>query len=498
MSGFIFCVKFKNTLCALSIMALAMMMDSTFAAAQTRLPAIVGSNMILQRNQPVPVWGWAAPGEKIVVEFSGQAIKAVAGKDSLWRVNLSPLEASTVAKIMTITAGTAKQTLKNILVGEVWLCSGQSNMEYPMDKGEFNAAGPKIGADSAALSLLTGHAGIRVVKIETKYSLPDATTTGWHECDGKNFARSSAVAFYFARQLQEKLHVPVGVITSAWSGSRIEPWAPREAFAKLPVFSGELTEQDSTLDGEVLGKMYRSLIAPLIPFGIKGFIWYQGESNCLAEEHDMRYAYKMQATIAYWRKQWGAELPFYYVLIAPHMYSLWTNKPHTVETLPAFWEQQVAASAIPNTGFIATTDLVDDLKDIHPSYKWTVGRRLADLALAKAYQVKHLAYQYPVYDHQKIIKDKIVVYLKNAKGLKTRDGRPPDEFTIAGRDNDFKPAVAIINGETITVYSPEVKDPVNVRFGWKETAMPNLINGHGLPAVPFRSNGIPFIYRSIL
>jgi sialate O-acetylesterase len=470
---------------------------TTEAFAQLRLPAIIGSNMVLQRNKPVPIWGWAAPGQQISVQFGDQSLIAVAGPDSLWQVKLTPLKANSSPKSMTIAVGGERKILENILVGEVWICSGQSNMEYPVDKRGFPAAEPARGIDSAILELQLAHPGIRVIKIETKLNVHDAVTLGWQEAEGKIFAQTSAVAFFFAKQLHTKLGVPVGVITSAWSGSRIEPWTPPDAYARIPAFADDRKKSDTTMDGSLEGNMYHSMIAPLIPFAINGFIWYQGESNCLIKDHDMRYAYKMQAMIEWWRQQWGGQLPFYYILIAPFQYTGWKdNVPRTTETLPNFWEQQIAAGQIPNTGFISVSDLVDNLTDIHPPYKWIVGRRLANLALSKTYKQKDIAYLQPQFDYKKIKDSTLVIYFKNARGLKTIDGKAPDFFTIAGADGKFLPATAIIKGKTIILSNSAIKKPVDARLGWTEGAIPNLANEAGLPAIPFRTNAEIWVYET--
>ncbi|RYD96965.1 MAG: sialate O-acetylesterase [Sphingobacteriales bacterium] len=459
-------------------------------SAQTRLPAIIGSNMVLQRNAPIPIWGWAAPGQRVRVEFAGQSVVATAGVDSLWQIRLLPLKTSDIGRTMTFSSGRQQTKLHNILVGEVWLCSGQSNMEYPIDKTEYKYANPAKGIDISEAELKKAHPGIRVIKIETKFNFRDATTRGWQEGEGKTFARTSAVAFFFAKQLQAKLGVPIGVITSAWNGSRIEPWTHRDAYKDIPAFTEDIKQNDSVLDNELAGKMYKSMIAPLVPFTIKGVIWYQGESNCLIEEHDMRYAYKMRAMIAYWRKQWNTNLPFYYVLLAPFNYTEWKNNiPHTAESLPKFWEQQVAAAQIPKTDFIVTTDLVDNFKDIHPPYKWIVGNRLANVALSKTYSQTGMAHSYAQYKRKKVSGDKLILYFKNAKGFRTSDGKSPDFFEIAGADGRYLPGDAVIKNNTVVVSNPKINRPTEARFGWTEEATPNLINADGLPTVPFRTNG---------
>ncbi|WP_162276965.1 sialate O-acetylesterase [Mucilaginibacter pedocola] len=460
-----------------------------------RLPNVISANMILQRNAQVPVWGWAAPGQQVRVAFAGQVKTVVAAADSAWHVKLATGNANSKPQVLSITAGKETKQLENILIGDVWLCSGQSNMNYAMDRTINNFAAPAKGADSAALAMKEPHPGIRIMKVEMQYDTPDVPSTGWHEAKGRIFERSSVVAFYFAKQLQAKLHIPIGIITSAWDGSRIEPWTPPIAYKNIPAFEEDIKKNSTAMDKEKEGRMYNSMIKPLGQFGLKGIIWYQGESNCMIEEQDMRYAYKMQAMVASWRKQFGAQLPFYYTLIAPYIYTEWRNGiPHTIETLPKFWEQQVAAAQIPGTAFVTTTDLVDVITDIHPSYKWVVGRRLANLALSKTYRQKGIPYLEPTYAHKKIEGDKLVLYFKNANGLKTRDGKSPDFFEIAGADGKYLSAQATIKGNTLVLQNADIKAPTEARFAWTQFAMPNLVNGDDLPMVPFRTNAVKWEY----
>jgi sialate O-acetylesterase len=231
---------------------------------------------------------------------------------------------------------------------------------------------------------------------------------------------------------------------------------------------------------------------------LHGFLWYQGESNCMINEHDMRYADKMQALTDSWRKAFhNPKAPLYSVLIAPYYYTKRKDHvPHTAETLPEFWEQQIESTRIPNSDIITVTDLVDDFKNIHPSYKWEVGRRLSLLALAKDYGFKNVEYSGPRYQKMKIKGDKIILNFSHTEGLKAGDGTPLNYFTIAGDDGKFVPATAEIQGNKIVVSSTAISNPRAVRFAWTETANPNLVNDIGLPALPFRTNGSHWEYRS--
>jgi sialate O-acetylesterase len=475
-----------NTRLKLLLIFCFLLLWGTFVCAQIRLPKIIGSNMVLQRNQPVPVWGWINAGKAIRVTFAGQQKETVANGDGYWKVMLSPLKTSAEPQTMVITSDTSKIELTNILVGEVWLGGGQSNMEYLM---KLAHAKPAKGVDSAALELSTHNPQIRLFKVDKKLSLPDVTTTGWNESGGVALEQMSAPAYYFAKRLYNALHVPIGIIASSWGGSRIEPWTPPSAYEALPAFKAETTIKPLVIDSMAPGQYYKSMILPLAPFAMHGVIWYQGESNCIIND-SLRYADKFQAMVDSWRKVFNNDkLPFYSVLIAPHTYTKRKDHvPHTPLTLPQFWEAQMQTLKVPYTDIINVSDLVDNLNDIHPSYKWEVGRRLSLVVLNKEYGYKNIAYSGPRYKSMQVKGNKAVIIFNFADGLKTNDGKPADNFAIAGADGRFAPAVAEISGSTVIVSSPEVSKPVYVRFAWTETAMPNLINNTGLPAFPFRTD----------
>jgi sialate O-acetylesterase len=453
------------------------------------LPKIIGHNMVLQRQKEVPIWGTATKSEKITVTFGNQKKETVTDESGNWMVKLSPMEASDVPRNMTIS-GINTIVLKNILVGEVWLCSGQSNMEYAMRKYsnyQSNVKGYKPPEDDLKKA---NNTNIRIFLVRRKFMSPDSTHTGWEAAMGRPLVDFSAVGYYFAKDLYAKLHVPIGMISSAVPGSRIEPWIEASKMDVAPKMkNGKILEKLSA-DGGDPGKFYTSMIHPLIPFSIKGFLWYQGESNCFLNEN-IRYAYKFKTLIDSWRNDWNnKKLPFFFVQIAPFDYSASKDvRPHNTEDLPEFWESQALALHLPNTAMITITDLVDSIVDLHPGYKWEVGRRLSLVALNKAYGDKEIICSGPSYKQMKIIKNKIeVTFTNTGSGLSSRDGKPLNWFSIAGADGKFVPAKAVIQGNKVIVSSDEVTRPRFVRFGWNEVAQSNFINKEGLPAVPFRSN----------
>ena len=459
--------------------------------ANVILPKILGHNMVLQRNKPIPVWGTATKGEKVTVTFTGQTKTTVTNDSGHWEVKLSPLKASETPREMVIK-GQNTIVLKNILVGEVWLCSGQSNMEYAMRKNSklFDKVRGRHPREDDLLT--ANNSNIRIFLVRRKYMSPDSTHAGWapaiaSEVLLKDF---SAVGYFFAKNLYAKLHIPVGIISSAVPGSRIEPWIQVEKMNVSPKLKDGKILEPLTTDGGDPGKFYTTMIQPLIPFALKGFLWYQGESGCFLNEN-IRYAYKQKALIENWRTDWNdLKAPFYFVQIAPYNYSASKDvRPHSTDNLPEFWESQALTLKLPNTGMITITDLVDSIVDLHPGYKWEVGRRLSLVALNKTYGFKDIVCSGPTFKSMKMQKSAIEITFDNiGDGLISRDGKPLTWFSVAGTDGKFVPATAEIRGNKVIVSSPEVASPVNVRFAWNEAAQSNFTNREGLPAVPFRSD----------
>ena len=366
-------------------------------------------------------------------------------------------------------------------------------MEKPL--GEQKGQKPTLNAvdDIKAANFPT----IRLFKVpKTKAAAPAADVQGqWQVCtpqavDGSKF---SAAGYFFGRKLNQQLGVPVGLIDSTWGGTRIELWTPAGAFAKEKSLA-DLAEAAKTpgakAEGVVPSVLYNGQIAPLAPYAIKGVIWYQGESNLMDVNDSATYPDKMVALLHGWRSTWGEDFPFYYVLIAPHLYHVVRSaQVASPEAEPVFWEAQASfLKREAKTGMIVTTDLVDNLLDIHPRDKKTVGERLANWALNKNYNRTDLPLYGPVFKSMKIEGTKAIITFDHAEGLKTKDQKAPNWFTIAGKNGIIYPAQAIINGETVEVSSPHVSKPAIIRFAWDEGAQPNLFNKDGLPALPFRSN----------
>ena len=461
------------------------------ALAAVTLPNILSSNMVLQRDMPVPVWGFATVGEKVTVSFTGQTLETIADTDGKWSVTLKPLKLSTQPADMVIS-GTNTITLTNILVGDVWLCSGQSNMEYPLDYRLKKYAAPGKGTDVVLEELSRPKSDhIRYIYAEKQKETKDIKSIGWITSANDSVLRNvSAVGYFFAKEVYEQTQIPIGIISSSWGGTSIEVWTPGWAYEKSPVFNSLTHHENFNINGVVPGTKFESMIQPIVPFALKGMLWYQGETNCMTEDQEI-YPEKIKLMLETYRSLFkNPRMPFYFVQIAPYLYAKRTSdrKQHSPELLPEYWEAQTKCMTLPHTGMAVTTDLVDKLTDIHPSYKWEVGRRLALWALAKDYH-KKVVYSGPQYKSMRMKGSKIILTFENTGGgISSSDGQPLSWFTIAGADGNFVPANAIIKGNKVIVSADDVKKPVAVRFAWNERALPNLCNKEGLPAIPFRTH----------
>ncbi len=441
--------KFKSFVA--SGVAILFVFTATVVHADVKLPAIFGSHMVLQQNQPVNVWGWAEPGESVVVTFGKNSANTKADADGNWKVKLPAVTADGKAHQLSVV-GKNEIKLTDVLIGEVWVGSGQSNMQWPLSQTHGSAEAIK----AANLP------NVRLIYVpRVQKSAPEKDfNAAWTTCTPETVPIFSAVLYYFGKKLNEELDIPIGLIHSSWGGSPIEPWIVKGASS---------------------GKMYNGMIAPLQPISIKGSIWYQGESNVI-RKNGLTYTGKMADLINGWRKTWNSELSFHFVQIAP-----WSGK-YAPGQLPALWEAQAATLKLPKTGMVVVTDLVDNIADIHPRNKLDVGNRLALWALAKDYGKTDVVYSGPLYKSLKVEGNKAKISFAHlGGGLKSRDEKPLTEFEIAGEDNKFVKAQAIIEGDVVVVTSEGVKTPTQVRFGWHKLANPNLINSAGLPASPFQT-----------
>lgn len=497
------------------------------ARADLRLPAFFSDHMVFQRDAPIPVWGWADPGSEVVAQLGAEAAKAVTvktGDDGRWSAKL-PAEAATASGLdFTVTAGGKTITLKDVLVGEVWLCSGQSNMEWSVS-ASLNAAEEIAAAKYPA---------IRQMKIDhlTAATPQEDVKSAWQVCSPETAGQFTAAGFFMARELHRELGVPIGLLNSSWGGTRIEPWTPVEGFGKVPALASIHAQVMNTLPSsepyqtalkvhldavatwqkaatEALEQktaapvtpsfppslvpltahtapttLFNAMISPLVGYGMRGAIWYQGESN----HAEPLYPEKKLALVTGWREQWGiGDFPFYFVQIAPWQYG---NEDPSI--LPRFWEAQAACLTIPETGMVVIND-IGDPNDIHPKNKQEVGRRLALHALKNDYGRPETVASGPVFKELVVEPGRLLVKFDNAAGgLKSRDGKPLTHFEVIGETAEFVAATATIEGaDTVVLSAAGLKEPVAMRYAWHKLAEPNLANGAGLPTSAFRAGTVP-------
>ncbi|MGX5817850.1 sialate O-acetylesterase [Chitinophaga lutea] len=449
---------------------------TTASHAQLRLPAVLSDNMVLQRNATVKLWGWASPGEKIAVKlpWNPKVDTVTATRDAVWNIDVKTPAAGGP---YTITLqGRTTVELKNVLIGEVWVCSGQSNMEWSGNHGlkDVKAELPVCADDK-----------IRFFHIPktTATTAQDDVKASWAVCDSNSLKAFSAVAYFFGKKLRKDLDVPIGLINTSWGGTPAEVWTPAPLVEEDPALKAAASKLNPSNGWPHLpGLTYNAMIAPITPMKIAGAIWYQGESNTGTAA---TYTSLFTKMIGSWRKAWGYDFPFYYVQIAPYRYG-----PNTIKGA-LLREAQTATLQYPHTGMAVITDLVDDTTNIHPQNKHDVGARLANWALADTYGKNGVAYKSPLYEKMEKQKDKIVLWFANAEGgLKAKGGKPV-QFYIAGADKQFVPADVKLDGNKAIVSARGLKEPEAVRFAFTNSSIGNVFNAAGLPLTPFRTDDWP-------
>ncbi len=431
---------------------------ATSTSAAVKPNGLFSDNAVLQQGMRLPVWGTADTGEKVMVEFQGQKASTTASA-GMWMVHLNPLKAGG-----PFTMKINDQEIKNLLVGEVWVCSGQSNMGFTLDRADN--AQEAIGASKDPMLRL-----YTVPRANKLQELPKA----WKESSAESAPAFSAVAYFFGKHLRQALKVPVGLINTSVGGTPIEQWTSSHALKSVP----------GAPSGARSSNLYNGMVAPLIPYGIKGAIWYQGEAN------DSRaYAYRtlLPTMIEDWRKAWGqGDFPFLIVQLAPF---------GKVKRLPGSWPelreaQLLTVQKAPKTGMAVIADIGTE-DNIHPTIKEPVGERLTLAARAIAYGEK-IPYSGPIYKSMKVDGNKAVLSFDHVNGGLVAKGGTLTGFTICGDGNKFVSAQAEIVGKNVIVTSPEVSKPVSVRYGWSDWMVVNLWNKAGLPASPFRTDDFKMI-----
>lgn len=448
--------------------------------AKIKVASVLGDNMVLQRNTRVKLWGTADPNQKLTITTSWNKAKTntVADSNGKWLVKTITTDAGG-PYVITVSAGKEKVVLKNILLGEVWLCSGQSNMQMPVlgfnDQPVNGSNEVLANADNCQLRFFT--------VMRKSVNTPQDTCTGkWDVATAKSVGEFSAVGYFFASRLQKALNVPVGVINSSWGGSRIEAWIDSEIMQKFPE-SLKSTTKENTPSNHRAANLYNGMIHPIKNFSIKGALWYQGEAN--RGEYQF-YASLQKAMVEKWKSDFElTEFPFYFVQIAPYNY----NNSKDILSGKFYDEQYKSSLEIPNAGMVATVDLGEEFC-IHPAEKKTVGQRLAYWALSETYKKQGIACKNPAYKSVEVKDSSLVVTFDNLVMGLSSFGRELTNFEIAGDDKVFYPAKAKIKSKQLILTAAEVKKPVAARYCFMNypSGKGFLYNTAGLPVLPFRTD----------
>ncbi len=450
----------------------AFLLLSISLSANIRLPAVIGSHMVLQQKSEVIIWGWCDVSEDVKLKASWDTTTylTTGSTSAKWEIKIKTPVAGGPYQVTIY--GNNKIMLDDILIGEVWICSGQSNMEMSMEWG-------LPYKDEAANATDKNIRFFNIPRTTADYPQDDVRA-GWVVCNPDDMKKFSAAAYFFGKSLRQNLDVPVGLIEAAWGGSPAEAWTPADAINSNSVVKEAAAKLSPVPWGPVtVASIYNAMIYPVTKYSIAGALWYQGEANVGAAS---TYSDLLSTLISAWRKSWKKDFPFYYVQIAPYA-------GYGDNSSSAFLrEAQTKTLATPKTGMVVITDLVDNIDDIHPKMKKEVGNRLANYALAETYGKKDIVYKTPLYKGMRIEKNKISLYFDNGdKGLMSK-GDSLTEFFIAGSDKNFIPANAKIERNAVVVSSKSVKDPVAVRFAFRNGATPNLFSKEGLPVNPFRTD----------
>jgi len=456
------------------------------AQAKIIFAPVFTDNMVLQREKPVTIWGVAAPQEEVSVSFAGQTVKTKANADGAWKLQLAALMASKENRTLTATGKENTLTLKNVLVGEVWLCSGQSNMEQPL----WNK-NPRFRDRNGFLVSQFANVPLIRFALMAKYDFSTQPRTDytmqWEVCSPETAKKLSAVSYYYGLTLFQNLDIPVGLITSHWGGTRIEPWTPPCGFESVPSLKGildalgNLKERTSPEEKNLHQQptvLFNRMIYPFVPYTLRGAIWYQGESN---RGEGMLYCDKMHALLNGWKKVFeNPELKFYFVQLAPFRYG---NNP---QALPEIWEaQQTFAEEEKDAGMAVIND-VGNINDIHPYDKEIVGRRLALLALKRDYGRAEIKADAPTLKTHMIENGQFVLTFNNASEWYTTGNQPIKNFKVAGADGTPVEAKATIKDAQLIVGAESVKNPKQLFYMWNETDEGNLFNEACLPLGAFR------------
>jgi len=499
------------------LLALAFLtLGALASAAELRLPAVFSDHMVLQRDKAVAVWGWADAAEEVTIEFAGQKKAAKADASGQWSLRLDPLTASAESRRLTATGKDGRKAeVSDVLVGDVWLGSGQSNMAMTVNRAKDFEQEKTAATFPLIRHFKEESAGAATAQTQSKGK--------WLACTPDNVGAFSATLYFFGREIHREVGVPIGLINTSVGGTPIESWIAPEVQETKPELSAALKAQSAALPkidpekakadyavelkkfkaakakavaegtkaprpprnaAEVserkgsYGQLFNGKVAPLVPYTLKGMLWYQGEANS-SDTRAPLYVHQLSALVTDWRARWGEELPFAWVQLP--------NFSRPGEGWPLMRESMLKTLSLPKTGMAVTID-IGEAKDIHPKNKQEVGRRLSLWALGNVYGRKVAAASGPLPAGHEIKGAEVVVTLTHAEGLKTRDGAPVKGFQLAGTDKQWKPAAARIDGAKLVVTSAEVVAPVALRYAWLDFPETNLVNSADLPASPFRTD----------
>lgn len=456
---------------------LVMAFSASQLFSEIKLPSIFCDNMVMQRQTDAAIWGKANKNSsvKVTTSWNGKSYNTKATAEGNWKLKVATPNTGGPYEI-TISDGKPIK-LKNVLIGEVWLCSGQSNMEMTMS-GFRNE--PVLGSNEAIA--LSSNQNIRLFTVKRATSLEplDDVSGAWQFCEPENVANFSATAYYFGRMLQKALNIPIGLISTSWSGTRIEPWLSEAGFKSFNWVKLPEKKPVGNLSPQTPSVLFNAMINPLVGYGIRGAIWYQGESN---RNEPQNYAKLLQGMIENWRSVWNiGDFPFYYVQIAPFDYgNSGLNSAYLREA------QLKVSSLVPNVGMACSMD-IGEKESIHPCKKEIGANRLAILALAQTYGVKGIACISPVLKEMKVTEGSVKLTFDNAHNGLTSYGKDLMCFEVAGTNKRFFPAKAIITGTGVTLFSPSVADPIAVRYAFKDFVVGDLFRSEGIPISSFRTD----------
>lgn len=473
------------------ILTALILCPALWSQAKVSLPSVISSKMVLQQQSQANLWGWADAGQQVAITSSwGAKATAVADSTGRWQTSIATPEATSTAQTLTFKSRRSKITLTDILIGEVWLVGGQSNMDFPVADHTATEWWQTGSVDADTVLANARQPRMRLFRVDHNIAPIEARSdcqAVWTEADPETVSHFSAVGYAFGRTLADTLDIPIGLIQSTLGATHCEAWIPTEVIESDPHFAEVVSLHglggtDTRRPQFVPGCMWRGMTATVCPYTLRGIAWYQCEGNA---PRPHTYAHALVSLIDSYRQKWGnPQLPFYYVQAAPLASPLVPN-PHLIREI-----QAEVAQTLPAVGMTVITDLGDSL-DVHPRQKTPVGRRLARWPLSQLYGHTHLAAQGPVFSHASVSADTITAhFLPFAGALATLDGHPLKGFEVAGPDGIFHPASAFISGSEVKATSPSVKHPMAIRMGYAPYKPTNLSAG-GVPASPFRSDRWP-------